>query len=609
MKLQESASLVVDQYLGTCVPSDLLIHETLIGWLFENRLQRLISQTKEVNTSHDSAAQHRTPKDVINHLASKHDPSGGEYIDPLLRWYHAGHFRQEDSESMRGLLKRYHRNKSSLKFKPGDFEKPGDLRSALDQHIGKEYKPAFSKDLRPDYVEAIQRGSEQVHDDENFEIRKLRSKAHYLGAGLVPGTEEYKSAVQGMAKQDPHSRKAMQILGTGTEWCTTPERTVHEGEDLGQNIMFEHYSTQGPLYWIHDKKNNTRHVFHEGSPQFVDEHNNDSHGEFEYNKLHPKFEPIRHLLRKFNYSDEKEKIARGNFTPEEEKDLISHKSVTVRRSLASHKKIRPETIHHALVTEPDEDTGVRINLAKHDNIRQDTIHNALVTEPDKDTGVRINLAYNKKIHQDTIHHLLVTKPDTDPNVSLILARHKNISQDTIHHALVTKPHEDPKIKRALAKHDNISQDTIHHLLVTEPDLEKDPQVRYNLARHDNIRQDTIHHALVTKPDTDLSVMHALARHKNISPDTIHHALVTKPDEKNPLVRRALAKHDNISQDTIHHLLVTEPDLEKDPEVRYNLASHDNISPDTIHRLLVTEPHEDPEVRYALANNKKYTSRH
>ena len=489
MRLQESASLVVDQYVGTFASSDLLIHETLMGWLFENRLQRLISQTKEVNTSHDSAAEHRTPKDVINHLASKHDPSGGEYIDPLLRWYHAGHFRQEDSESMRGLLKRYHRNKSSLPFKPHDFNTPGDLRSALDQHIGKEYKPAFSKDLRPDYVEAIQRGSEQVHDDENFEIRKLRSKSHHLGAGLVPGTEEYKSAVQGMAKQDPHSRKAMQILGTGTEWCTTPERTIHRGEDLGQNIMFEHYSTQGPLYWIHDKKNNTRHVFHEGSPQFVDEHNNDSHGEFdERGKLDPKFEPIRHLLRKFNYSDEKEKIARGDFTPEEEKDLISHESVTVRHSLAHHSNISPDTIHHSLVTKPDTGRGVRRALARHDKIRQDTIHHALVTKPDEDNDVRRNLAHRSNIHQDTIHHALVTEPDEDTEVRYILSFNKNIRSDTIHHLLVTKPDKDPVVRRILARNKNIHQDTIHHALVTEP--HEDPEVRRILAKHKKIRQDT-----------------------------------------------------------------------------------------------------------------------
>ena len=518
MRLQESASLVVDQYVGTCVPSDLLIHETLMGWLFENRLQRLISQTKEVNTSHDSAAQHRTPKDVINHLASKHDPSGGEYIEPLLRWYHAGHFRQEDSESMRGLLKRYHRKKSSLPFKPHDFNTPGDLRNALDQHIGKEYKPAFSKDLRPDYVEAIQRGSEQVHDDENFEIRKLRSKSHHLGAGLVPGTEEYKSAVQGMAKQDPHSRKAMQILGTGTAWCTTPERTIHRGEDLGQNIMFEHYSTQGPLYWIHDKKNNTRHVFHEGSPQFVDEHNNDRHNAFnKWGELHPKFEPIRHLLRKFNYSDEKEKIARGDFTPEEEKDLISHESVTVRHSLAHHSNISPDTIHHSLVTKPDTDTAVRWALAIHDNISSDTIHHALVTEPHKDPGVRSILASHKNISPDTIHHALVTKPDKDTWVRYNLAYNKNISPDTIHHALVTKPHEDHKVRWWLANHDNIRQDTIHHLLVTKP--HEDPHVRDNLSGNKNISPDTIHHLLVTKPDTDPVVSQRLASHKNIRQDT------------------------------------------------------------------------------------------
>ena len=460
MRLQESASLVVDQYVGTFASSDLLIHETLIGWLFENRLQRLISQTKEVNTSHDSAAQHRTPKDVIHHLASKHDPSGGEYIEPLLRWYHAGHFRQEDSESMRGLLKRYHRNKSSLPFKPHDFNTPGDLRNALDQHIGKEYKPAFSKDLRPDYVEAIQRGSEQVHDDENFEIRKLRSKSHHLGAGLVPGTEEYKSAVQGMAKQDPHSRKAMQILGTGTAWCTTPERTVHRGEDLGQNIMFEHYSTQGPLYWIHDKKNNTRHVFHEGSPQFVDEHNNDSHGEFdERGKLDPKFEPIRHLLRKFNYSDEKEKITRGGLTHEEEKPLLTHESANVRFHLAYHDKIHPDTIHHALVTEPHEDPEVRSALASHKNISSDTIHHLLVTKPDKDTWVRYVLSNHDNISPDTIHHLLVTEPDKGPYIRYNLASHANIHPDTIHHLLVTEPHEDPGVGYILAKHKKIRQDT------------------------------------------------------------------------------------------------------------------------------------------------------
>ena len=430
MRLQESASLVVDQYVGTFVPSDLLIHETLMGWLFENRLQRLISQTKEVNTSHDSAAQHRTPKDVIQHLASKHDPSGGEYVESLLKWYHAGHFRQEDSESMRGLLKRYHRKKSSLSFKPGDFEKPGDLRDALDQHIGKEYKPAFSKDLRPDYVEAIQRGSEQVHDDENFEIRKIRSKAHHLASNLDPGTEEYKSAVQEMAKQDPHSRKAMQLLGTGTEWCTTPERTVHKGKDLGQNIMFEHYSTHGPLYWIHDKKNNTRHVFHEGSPQFVDEHNNDSHGKFETGKLHPKFEPIKHLLRKFNYSDEKEKIKRGDFTHEEEKTLLSHESPHVRRALAHYSNISQDTIHHALVTKPNTDPELRYWLANHRNISPDTIHHLLVTEPVTYPELRRRLARHKNTNHDTIHHLLVTKPDTDFEVRYYLASHPNISPKT-----------------------------------------------------------------------------------------------------------------------------------------------------------------------------------
>lgn len=433
MKLQESASLVVDHYVGSFASSDVLIQETLSGWLFENRIQKLIARTKEIDSSHDTHAEHRTPKAIINHLTQQFDPTPGKvHTEHLLKWYQGGHFRQEDHDHIRGLLKRYEHHKETLPFAPHDFEKPSDLHDALDSHLGVEHRSDFLSSLSQSDREAINKGSELVHNDENFEIRKLRSKAHHLEP-------------EDAAKADPHSRRAMQILGTGTSWCTTPQNST----------MFETYSRGGPLYWIHDKKNNRRNVFLESDNQFVDEKNNNAYHEFDRRGgLEDRFKPIEHLLHKFNYTKEK-KVK--NPTPEQVDEFMNSESTKLASTTAG--KLKGEDVHKYLVSKPHPSPKVRVALAFNKKIRPDTIHHALAVKPDEDLYVRLILADKSNIRPDTIHHALAVKPDEDFGVRQLLAGKPNIHPDTIHHALVTKPDEDEYVIQNLENHPNMSQKT------------------------------------------------------------------------------------------------------------------------------------------------------
>jgi hypothetical protein len=79
--------------------------------------------------------------------------------------------------------------------------------------------------------QTLDQHSKQIHSSPNLSVRQIDSGGH----------------------------KAMSILSRNTRWCVSNEGT------------FEGYAKRGPLYWMHDKKNNKRYLYHPQSDQLMKE--------------------------------------------------------------------------------------------------------------------------------------------------------------------------------------------------------------------------------------------------------------------------------------------------------------------------------------------------
>lgn len=203
--------------------------------LLEDRIDFLKQNFEgKLNTDHDPYGVHKTTNDIVDHFSTQADPTKNKvHTQWILKQYQRGKIRQEDHPRIKQTLSDFEQHKNKLTNKDiNSYKSLGDIEDAVAPHIDSE--EPISK--RQETKRVKDEGSEIVHSEPDFTVRKLKSKeaaCHY---------------------------------GAGTKWCTAAK---NEG-----NNMFDYYNKDGPLYVIHHKDETgaeRKYQYHPASDQFMDE--------------------------------------------------------------------------------------------------------------------------------------------------------------------------------------------------------------------------------------------------------------------------------------------------------------------------------------------------
>lgn len=194
--------------------------------LAEDAIDLLKNTKKEIKTDHDVNAQHKEPHAIIDHLA-KADPNPKKKNTPwIVGQYQKGHIRQEDNGRVHETLSNFEKYKPKLANKDiNSYKHISHLDTALEPHVGTVSSNKEAKRI------VKHEGSTELHNDKDLAVHEIKTQAaacHY---------------------------------GAGTKWCTAAKN----------NNPFNEYHKMGPLYVIHDKKENKKYQFHFASHQFMNE--------------------------------------------------------------------------------------------------------------------------------------------------------------------------------------------------------------------------------------------------------------------------------------------------------------------------------------------------
>lgn len=630
MNLKESASLVVDQHLGTDVLGDTLIEETLLAWLLEDRISFLKIKHPEINSSHDILAKHRSASDIIDHLSSQHDPTKGKYTDHLVRWYKGGHFRQEDAPRMRELLTRFATHGRKLPVRDiGKYKSPGELSDALDSVAPKQVDVPKFKGLKQNEIDAINAGSELILDTPNVHVRKLQSKAKFnpldLGHPDFENIEQHLAHVnkaEQVASQDQASRKAMQILGSGTKWCVVPDK--HSAETLGfqtgsvkpehipKNTAFEEYSQEGPLYWIHDKRDNSRYLYHEPSDQFMDTKDRPASklelpDEIKWTKGN-KFMLDRVIHPELQQIDDSKS---HTFV----KKMMSHGSPKVQTAAFNHALTSSDDLHDFIVNEHDKvKKGQRkeydFNRTAEQVIGHEKVHPRTLDYIAKNCSwnfISHKLREKKdSLSSETIEHMLsdhhqnddfyaemMTAKNFDPSIlGGLITNHINKSRRSIAYLrkVLGKQVPSPEGKTKNAQNHNLAGAILNSKHVT-PELAN----RYLTSGFKDLTKSTDRydlHNYFNYPYPDLYSIVGSALIKT-DPETRNQHLQTDIHEYTDMHRYKQALEDpTTTSETLNHVMNKRHEYFKDKDVRSNIENiilnHKNLNADTLHSFITSK---------------------
>jgi hypothetical protein len=219
--------------------------------LMEDRIDFLKEKYPEVNTSHDTYAAHRKASDVIDFLAANADPTKSKAYTPwIVKNYHNGGFRQEDTSSVHEALTNFDKYKSKLPAEGRDinrYSKLSEIRAATAPHEGTATTKA---ELRAQLKDSndIPGKHELVYEDDKVKIFHLKDKdtsiKMYSGSSKNPGA--YK-----------------------TQWCTA---WADEGN---RQCRYDDHVKDGPLFPVHRKSDGAVFQLHPATNQFMDKENED----------------------------------------------------------------------------------------------------------------------------------------------------------------------------------------------------------------------------------------------------------------------------------------------------------------------------------------------
>lgn len=194
--------------------------------LIENRVEWMKKNTKELDTSHDPNAVHKSTEDIIDHFATKADPSTNkQHTQWVVGQYRKGIVRQEDHPRIKETLQNFDKHRQRLVDKDiNRYKTIGDLETALEPHI--EANVVSKKQEKRDIKET---GATQIYNSPTMSVHKL------------------------------NTQEGAMAYGAGTKWCTAAKK----------NNMFDTYNKDGPLFVISNKVNNQKFQYHPASDQFA----------------------------------------------------------------------------------------------------------------------------------------------------------------------------------------------------------------------------------------------------------------------------------------------------------------------------------------------------
>lgn len=385
--------------------------------LLEDRIQFLKDRNPEIDSSHDTLAQHRLASDIIDHFSNNADPSKNkQHTQWILGQYKKKQVRQEDTPRIHEVLSNFDKYKSKLDKKDiNQYKTISDVSDAVRPHIGTAATKSEAKQ------ESIVKGRTLVHDN---------------GKGL----KVYR------LEKTPEGKQASQEIygggheagGTHTSWCTAAR---------SEQCMFDHYSKDEPLHVIHTPSGNVYQA-HVKSDQLMDAKDNEFNLERHKSDIKYVSDALDHIPNGWKMkldrnlpmnkehldkalNDENEDVRKAaarnpNATKEHLDKALNDKEWSVRRLAAIHPNATKEHLDKAI---NDEDEDVRKAAAGHPNATKEHLDKAI---NDPEYNVRSRAAEHPKATKENIDKAL---NDNHWHVRMVAAGHPNATKENIDKAL------------------------------------------------------------------------------------------------------------------------------------------------------------------------------
>ena len=441
--------------------------------LTEDRIDYLKNQYKDkLSTDHDQLAKHKESDKIIDHFASKADPSTGKvHTQWLVGQYAKKNIRQEDAPQLKSTLNDFALVKDNLEKKDlNQYKDVGELRDAIATQ-----KATVEKKIKAKKAEAEEKsaGMEKLYDEDGVTGYKIPNRAasikNYGPAGVL----------------------------AQTHWCTAAN---------SDNNMFNHY--KGGKYTMHFPNGEVLQYHHQ-SGQIMDRYDRP------VQEGDPRFAEHEHHIAKFinqtakNESGESSLMKRfKHYEPEEiEQHLSQYEKAASTKQDARDMRYHSSHEHLASIA-----THAPLSDEHFDRIK------ALPSYTDywgNKESPNYNLGSNKKLTHGQVGKLLATTNKDDRNTFMSqLMSNRAVKGEHLDHLISMRGSLEDKVNPSidLATNPHLQQ---HHI----DELIKDKNTHKALSQN---------HGITLTPEHQKQILASgeynadFASRKDLHPDTIDH---------------------------------------------------------------------------------------
>ena len=470
----------------------MLRFRSYIRLLYEDRLDYIKRTMPQINSSHDTHAEHRDSAAIIDHFATKADPSKNkQYTQWILNRYNKGQIRQEDHPRIKETLENFELHKSKLANKDinhSDYNTLPKLKAALEPHIGSE--PEVSDTAKEKELKA--KGATLIHSENGTTVHKLNDMNGAMIYGR--GTEWCTSASKATLKSDVHNpvvnyQNGVPIPGQIPDKPKPPKVNIlqahyedknnkepshytikkENGEiqkvssDKVKHInMFHDYHEDGHMYVIHTP-DGEKYQYHPASSQLMDK-NDEPIETNEFVKSHPELKNVKEFKNSdegYHFANNEKEfdagIKRALNSEKNEGDLDEDEMLPAEAAL-NHPNI---TSKHLDIAAKHENPAVRAMAMGHFNISKKQI-DKVAGNPNEDITVRRTALSNPKVDPK---HLVTALNDENVYIRNAALSNPNIPEKYINDAIDKFDDSgDNLTQNAIVKNSNLSSNTIHKLI-------------------------------------------------------------------------------------------------------------------------------------------------
>lgn len=441
--------------------------------LTEDRIDYLKNQYKDkLSTDHDQLAKHKESDKIIDHFASKADPSTGKvHTQWLVGQYAKKNIRQEDAPQLKSTLNDFALVKDNLEKKDlNQYKDVGELRDAIATQ-----KATVEKKIKAKKTEAEEKsaGMEKLYDEDGVTGYKIPNRAasikNYGPAGVL----------------------------AQTHWCTAAN---------SDNNMFNHY--KGGKYTMHFPNGEVLQYHHQ-SGQIMDRYDRP------VQEGDPRFAEHEHHISKFvnqtakNESGESSLMKRfKHYEPGE----IEHHLTEYEKAASTKQDARDMRYHSSHEHIASIATHAPLSDEHFDRIK------ALPSYTDywgNKESPNYNLGSNKKLTHGQVDKLLATTNEDDRNTFMSqLMGNRAVKGEHLEHLISMRGSLKDKVNPSidLAKNPHLQQ---HHI----DELIRDKNTHEALSKN---------HGITLTPEHQKQILASnnytvdFASRKDLHPDTIDH---------------------------------------------------------------------------------------